>query len=272
MGRYISCNAPVAPGGVAACILGNSTATVCGSFCGDGRNICNVGACSSSGVGCVWQPIDVCCCWTNTVCGFKCFLYNFSCWSMIKLEFNGMARCDYDSCFKVLADSTNCDLSSNPNTYLYCHRYIMNCWWVGRYECDVVCLMMSCNTTGCSGQRAGLMTVCLFPITHGYAGCNCTPHIGGKWESIMHDNGGSGQNWCSFGQWSPIPLTCTGMVCYPLCCVVNCCGLNFNRLRISNGNCRWSACEGGAGGVVPGAYYGLWGMPRQTVALVPPAV
>lgn len=265
MGRFISTNSA---GGESACILGNSTATVCGAFCGDGRNICNVGACSSSGIGCVWQPIEVCCCWINsTICGYKCFLYNFSCWSMIKIEFNGMARCEYDSCFKILADSTNCDLISNPNTNQYYHRYAVYCGFSAKNECDVVCIPTNCMVTNCCTARTGPMVVCLFPVSHGYNSGACTAHIGGRWEFTGH---ASSDNACSSGWWAPSCIASPGQICYPLCCVTNCTGMNFNRLRIANGCCFWSVCQAITGASVAGAYYGLWGMPRQTVGLVPP--
>jgi hypothetical protein len=45
--------------------------------------------------------------------------------------------------------------------------------------------------------------------------------------------------------------------------------MNFNRLRVSNGCNFWSATQGsGRASAVDGAYYGLWGIPRQTVGLV----
>lgn len=265
MGRFVTTNAPA---GTGACILGNSTATVCGSFCGDGRNICNIGACASSGVGCVWQPIEVCCCWTNHISGYKCFLYNFSCWSMIKIEFNGMARCDYDSCFKVLADSTNCDLISNPNTYVYTQRWSNYCGFTCGPSCDIICIPTNCMSTGCCTSRTGPMAVCLFPVSHGWTTATNSAHIGGRWEHTGH---ASSDNACTMGSWSPYCLASPGQICYPLCCVTNCTGMYFNRLRIAVGCCFWSACAGGPGVPVSGAYYGLWGMPRQTLALVPPA-
>lgn len=263
MGRYITCNAPVVAGS-SACVLGNSTATLCG----DGRNICNVGACSSTGIGCVWQPIEVCCCWNNTICGYKCFLYNFSCWSMIKIEFNGMARCDYDSCFKVLADSTNCDLISNPNVYVYTHRWSNYCGFTCGPSCDIICIPTNCMSTNCCTSRTGPMAVCLFPVSHGWTTATNSAHIGGRWEHTGH---ASSDNACTMGSWSPYCVASPGQICYPLCCVTNCTGMNFNRLRIAVGCCFWSACAGGPGVPISGAYYGLWGMPRQTLALVPPA-
>ncbi len=260
MGRFVSTNAPA---GAAACVLGNSTATVCGSFCGDGRNICNIGACSSSGIGCVWQPIEVCCCWNNQVSGYKCFLYNFSCWHMIKFEVHGMARCDYDSCLKVLADSTNCDLSSNPNTSVYTHKYQLSCGFGCTPVCDIVCIPTQCNSTAGCMSRASVI-FCMYPIMHGCVG---NPYIGGRYESNNH---AGIENFCSIGSWNPMCIASPGQICYPLCCVANCTGMNFNRLRIANGCCFWSATQGsGRTSAVDGAYYGLWGIPRQTVGLKP---
>ena len=260
MGRFVTTNAPA---GASKCTLGNSTATVCGSFCGDGRNICNVGACSSSGIGCVWQPIEVCCCWNNQVNGYKCFLYNFSCWHMIKFEAHGMARCEYDSQVKVLADSTNCDLISNPNTNVYAHRYQMCCGFACASSYDIFCIpTQTMSTAGCMARTSVIF--CLYPVVHG---CLYNSHIGGRYEV---NNSAGAENSCSIGSWNPVCNASPGQICYPLCCVVNCIGMNFNRLRIANTCCFWSSTQGpGRTTAVDGAYYGLWGIPRQTVALAP---
>ena len=259
MGRFVTTNSP----GGNTCVLGNSTATVCGSHIGDGSKICNVGACSSSGIGCVWQPIEVCCCWNNQVTGYKTFLYNFSCWSMIKFETHGMARCNYDSHLKVVADSTNCDLSTGPNTSQYLIRYQFHCGFTCVYTTDVVCITTNCNATGEGSNKASVI-FCIYPIV---TGCTANPSLlGGRFETNGH---AAHENSCSIGSWNPACHSAPGNICYPLCCVANCVGRNFNRLRVANSCCFWSACQGGTG-AVSGAHYGLWGIPRQTLALVPP--
>lgn len=258
MGRFITTNAPAS---AATCVLGNSTAKVCGSFCGDGRNICNIG--NYTPVGCVWQPIDVCCDWSNQITGFKCFLYNFSCWHMIKFEFNGLARCDYDSCVKILMDSTNCDLSANVNSVggMYTHRYQTYCGFACNIYADILCLPTNCMSLAACTSRTGPWMVCIFPISVGHV---CVPYIGGRYKTTGH---AGTENSCGQGFFAPFYTNSPGQICYPLKCVPNCSGMNFNRLRISNGCNFFSSCQGPGGGPTAGAYYGLWGIPRQTTGL-----
>lgn len=242
MGRYLTTNAPLADGGVVVSCIGNSNAVICG----DGRNLCNIG--------CVWQPIEVCYNWNNLITCWKAFCYNFSCYSMIKFEVNGYSRCDYENTFKFLPDSTNCDLSSCPNCNTYSTRYVGPTCYLCQSQGDIICITTPCVGTSPCSKSTGPITMCFFPTPNG---CNIYPNIGGRWEQAGNAGGSTEYSLSGIFQSS-----CqTDVMCYPLvCCPATTTGKFFNRLRVMSGSCYFGSCQVA---VVPGAYYGLWGIPRQ---------
>lgn len=249
MARFIK---TVSPGGVSTCVVGCTGATICGQ----GTYITNIPG--------TWTPISVCRDWTTPFCGNIAYAVNFSCYEMIKFEMVGssnICECYFDNMY-VNVMSCEYYLKSCGSNFCICNA------WSRSYSVPGSCTASSTipyiNLIGACKCRHAMVNVCFSPGNHDAQCCKLGSGIFAHSQSTGQYAGSYFEQW---GLSHYNLLTCTICAAWPPhnCRVATAEELGcyyFSCIVIRNNYCCWTPYGCGSNCLLPGAYFGVWGIPR----------